>query len=228
MKTIGVLGGIGPQATLDFEARVHSVSQRLIPQRGNMGYPTLVVYYLRQPPAVVAPDLRPVLPPQPDPAFLDAAKKLGPLCDFLVIISNAAHMFQDQVEQASGRKVLSMIDVTLDEIKDQGKKIGVLGMGDPVVYTAALDRLGIQCETLSGEMRNRLDEAIIALDEGRDGPETVRTAMEAVAELRGREVDWIILGCTEIPLLLGKETNAPDLINPAQLLAEAAVRHATE
>ena len=39
MKTIGVLGGIGPQATMDFEQRVHAVSQALIPQYANTGYP---------------------------------------------------------------------------------------------------------------------------------------------------------------------------------------------
>ena len=35
MKTIGVLGGLGPQATMDFEARVHAAAQRLIPQRAS-------------------------------------------------------------------------------------------------------------------------------------------------------------------------------------------------
>ena len=39
MKTFGVLGGLGPQATTDFEARVHHVAQRLIPQYLNTGYP---------------------------------------------------------------------------------------------------------------------------------------------------------------------------------------------
>src|SRR5262245_30993925 len=39
MKTIGVLGGLGPQATMDFEARVHRVAQRLIPPDKNCGYP---------------------------------------------------------------------------------------------------------------------------------------------------------------------------------------------
>ena len=48
MKTIGVLGGLGPQATMDFEARVHAVSRRLIPGRGNGGYPPMVVYYHRR------------------------------------------------------------------------------------------------------------------------------------------------------------------------------------
>lgn len=45
MKTIGVLGGLGPQATMEFEVRVHRAAQRLIPQDGNQGYPPMVVYY---------------------------------------------------------------------------------------------------------------------------------------------------------------------------------------
>jgi aspartate/glutamate racemase len=50
LKTIGVLGGLGPQVTMDFEARVHRVAQRLIPPHGNGGYPPMVVYYDRHPP----------------------------------------------------------------------------------------------------------------------------------------------------------------------------------
>jgi hypothetical protein len=45
MKTIGVPGGLGPQATLDFEARVHAAAQRLIPQLAKplIGAPTLQI-----------------------------------------------------------------------------------------------------------------------------------------------------------------------------------------
>ena len=58
MKRIGVLGGISAQATMDFEARVHRVSQRLIPQRWNQGYPPMVVWYHRRPPIRVDDDGR--------------------------------------------------------------------------------------------------------------------------------------------------------------------------
>jgi aspartate racemase len=44
--------------------------------------------------------------------------------------------------------------------------------------------------------------------------------------LRARGVDGVILGCTEIPLLLPAELDAPDVVNPTALLAEAAVRYA--
>ena len=85
MKTIGVLGGLGPQATMDFEARVHAVSQRLIPRRGNGGYPPMVVYYHRHAPVLLNEDGSPVLPIQPDPRLFEAARRVGSLADFLVI-----------------------------------------------------------------------------------------------------------------------------------------------
>jgi len=62
--------------------------------------------------------------------------------------------------------------------------------------------------------------------EGRDDENDRAIMFKAIADLRNKKVDGIIPGCTEIPLLLGKEMDAADLINPAQLLAEAAVKFA--
>jgi hypothetical protein len=113
VKTIGVLGGLGPQATMDFEARIHTVSQRLIPQRWGSGYPPMLVYYFRHSPVVLGDDFRPVFPAQPDPRLLDAAKRLGEWVDFLVITANAPHMFHEQIERAAECPILSMIEVTM-------------------------------------------------------------------------------------------------------------------
>jgi aspartate racemase len=232
VKTIGVLGGLGPQATMDFELRVHAVAQRLIPPRANSGYPPMLVYYHRTAPVVVNEDGSPVFPIQMNPALMEKLEALGALVDFLVITANGPHMLQEIFEQVSGRKVLSMIEVTLEEARTRGwRRIGLLGLGEPHVYMAPLDRLGVPYETLSGELeelRNRLDRSIIALMEGRAGLEGTAVAVEAVEALRGKGVDGVILGCTEIPLLLGEAAEAPDLINPAELLAEAAVKYALE
>src|SRR5262245_2823161 len=56
VKTIGVLGGVGPQATMDFERRMHDVSRRLIPPNGNRGYPPMIVHYHRRPPVRLRED----------------------------------------------------------------------------------------------------------------------------------------------------------------------------
>ncbi|MGH7490937.1 MAG: aspartate/glutamate racemase family protein, partial [bacterium] len=136
MKTIGVLGGLGPQATMDFEARVHHAAQRLVPQFQNSGYPPMFVYYCRHPPILLNEDHSPRLPIQPDPRLLKAAQQVGALVDFMVITSNTPHLVLEQIEQAAGRKVLSMIEVTLKELQQrQWNKVGVLGLGNPIVYT---------------------------------------------------------------------------------------------
>jgi aspartate racemase len=229
MKTIGVLGGIGPQATMDFEVRVHRAAQRRIPPRMNGGYPPMIVYYHRRPPVVVADDGLARVPIEADPELLQVAARLGALADFLVMTANGAHLIQDEIERASGKPVLSMIDVTLDEVRRRGwRRVGVIGLGDPIVYTRRLDDLGIAYETPGPERREPLTRAIFGLMEGRDDDAGRRIAREAVEQLRGRHVEGVILGCTEIPLLLHEQADAADLLNPAQILAEAAVQHALD
>jgi aspartate racemase len=230
MKTIGLLGGLGPFATMDLETRLHAVAQRLIPPSGNRGYPGLVVYYHRRPPVLVVDghNDRPVLPIQADPDLLEAARWLGERADFLLIGANGAHLVQEDIERAAERPVLSMIEATLREVQRLGwQKIGVLGFPDPnvSVYTSRLRALGLGFEVLTAEQQARLNLAITRVNEGHLAPDTAQNALET---LRARGVDGIIPGCTEIPLLLGADMNAPDLVNPAQLLAEAAIRYALD
>lgn len=229
MKTIGVLGGIGPQATMDFEAWVHRISQQHIPQRFNSGYPPMVVIYHRAPPVLIEEDGTPVTPVQPDPNFLAAAEKLGKLSDFLVVTANGPHMFVERITEAYGGEMISMIAVTLEALKDQGvERVGLLALGEPVVYQLPLDEQGTDHFTIPEALRQDLDEAVLSYMEGRVSPSSRETARRAVAYLREEGADRIVLGCTELPLLLEGELDQPDLINPTELLAEAAVARALE
>jgi aspartate racemase len=227
MKTIGVLGGVGPQATMEFEAQLHRVAQRLVPQAGNTGYPPLVVAYHRAG-AFLANDAgAPDLPLRPHPGLLVAAAWLGGIADFLVITSNLTHLFQAQIEEAAGREVVSMVDAVIAEVRGRGwRRVGAVGFGDPVVYTGPLGELGIEMETIDGELQTRLNAGILRVMEGRADAAARAAALEAVSELRERGAEGVILGCTEVPLLLGEVAAGPDLIDPLPLLAEAAVARA--
>jgi aspartate racemase len=227
MKTIGVLGGFGPQATMDFERRVHQVAQQLIPPHGNSGYPPMAVYYCRHPPVLLDANGRTQRPIQPDPRLLAAARTLGQLADFLVITSNGVHAMQPAIEEAARRPVLSMIEATMAEVARRGwRRVGVLAFQTSLVYAQALEQRGLRWEDIDAGLQAPLDAAIMAVMEGRNGADSTEQARRAVMELRERGVDGIILGCTEIPLLLHAELDAPDLLNPTALLAEAAVRYA--
>ena len=228
MKRIGVLGGISPQATMDFEARVHRVAQRTILQDWNRGYPPMVVWYHRRLPVRVGEDERPVVPMEVDPQLVEAAAWLGKVVDFIVISCNSAHLGVRAISAAAGCPVLSMIDLTLNEITRRGwTRPGVIGFnGPPRVYLDPLEQRGMRCATIDTDLQVGLDGGIRAVAEGRESPADSAAARAAVGARRTAGVDGIVLGCTEIPLLLGEAGEAGDLVNPLALLAEATVRFA--
>ncbi|HEY5745777.1 MAG TPA: amino acid racemase [Chryseolinea sp.] len=226
MKTIGILGGLGPQATLDLEAQIHLASQKLIPPQINSGYPPLVVAYHRRPPFVVKGDTL-VFPLRPDPELLELAKRLGAMADFIIIPSNGAHLVQKEIEQASGRKVLSMIDITLEEVtRRKWRTVGVAGFKNAMVYIQKFSALGLVPATIDEALQLKLDACIMRVMEGRDTAEDHAIALEVVYQLRNQNVDGIIPGCTEIPLLLKENLDDIGFVHPIQLLAEAAVKQA--
>jgi aspartate racemase len=228
MKTVGVLGGIGPQATIDFERRFHRFAQTLIPPRFNTGYPPLVVLYYRHPPILLDGDQL-IRPLQVDPRLLESARRLGAIADFIVIPSNLPHLFAAQIEAASGLEILNMIDRTLDEVeRRQWRRVGVMGFSNPTVYTDGLLHRSIAFEILPEPMRDALDQAILAVMEGRETEEHRAAARRGLDHLRDRGVEGSILGCSEIPLLLAHLADAPDLLNPLEILAEAAVNAALD
>jgi aspartate racemase len=229
MKTIGVLGGLGPQATIDFEQRLHRVAQRLIPQHGNMGYPPLVSWFFREPPVLLGAD-RPqstALPPL-NPNLLEAARALGAHADLLAIPSNGVHHWREEIEQASGRPVVSMVDAVVDEVRRRGcRLVGLVDFRPAAwsVYPRPLEQLGVAWLEVPEGLQAELVGVMRAVGEGRSGAAEEGLVLEAIALLRAQGADGIILACTEFPLALTTLLDAA-IINPAELLAEAAVRAA--
>ena len=226
MRTIGVIGGFGPQATMEFQARVHAIAQRRIPPDGIRGYPPMIVYYHRNLPVAVKPDGSPEKPFRVSPDLLRGIAIFKGRADFICITANAPHLFQREIEAAAGCPALSMIQTTLDEVERRAwKRVGVLGFLDPrtLVYSDPMQSRGLHMEFIEPSLQPRLDAAIRLLAEGRENDESRATALEAVRSLRARRVDGIILGCTEIPPLLDP---APDLLSPLEHLAECAVERA--
>ena len=232
MKTIGVIGGLGPQSTLDILDRLHKVCQKRIPQMANSGYPRLYVGFCHEAPMAINADGSMRDPLAPSSELLDVARAIGAITDFLIIASNTPHLFASEIEEVSGRVVLSIVDAVVEEIRKRGSKnVGIIAVGEALrqgMYQRALDAQGIKWVAIPLDVSKALDMSIFAIMEGDDPAALSRPAEDAVAYLRAQKVDGIILGCTEIPLLLGSACDERDIINPSQLLAEVAVRYAIE
>jgi aspartate racemase len=229
MKTIGILGGFGPDATLEIEAEILRESRRLLPQRFNQGYPPVVTVHLRHPPILLENGVPPEGPFRVDPRVLETARRLGEWADFLIIGANTPHLFVDEIAAAAGREVLSMVDLVMDDVRRSGPgRVGLLGLGVPGAYVNRFESEGVPFVVPPDDVRGALDEAIYRTLEGATTDRHGRAAHAAVDWLRGHPARPIVMGCTEIPLLLGEAADAPDLINPGRLLARAAVRKAID
>ena len=228
IKKIGVLAGLAAsQATLDFLSAIDTLSRKYIVQRFTSGYIPMTVEFFREVPFKMKNGSF-VFPVEPNPNLLATAKTLGEQCDFWVMVANAPHIFRESLEKTSGKKFLSMIDVTIEEIKRRKlKKVGIIAIGLALkdrLFQTPLDALKIKYEVIPDDLVNNIDQSVFKVMEGEDPTRLKKPAIDAVRYLRKKGIDGIILGCTEVPLLLGDKAGEKDLINPSQLLAEAAVK----
>lgn len=231
MKRIGVIGGFGQWSTLDVLDRVLKASVARVPQYGNRGYPPIDVRMVNRAPMLLNADGSLPDTLEPSPELLEAAQYVGMNTDFVILPANTPHLFARQIEKSAGKPSLSIVDVTVDEAVRRGyKRIGVMAIGPTIekrLYQDPLEVKGIESVVLTKELSDRLDkEGIYQIEEGARPEEVSDIAFKAVEYLRGQKVDGIILGCTEIPILLEKSSDDPDILNPSQLLAEAAIERA--
>lgn len=231
MKRIGVIGGFGQWATLDILNRMFRFSVTQVPQYGNRGYPPLDIRMVVGSPIKMNPDGTFPKKQEPTRELLEAAKFVGQKADFVILCANTPHLFASDVEAAAEKPLLSIVDVTIKEImRRKCKKVGILGITVTTtegLYQKPLSKLGVECVALPKELSDRFDNEVIwPIQEGALASEVSHMNNEVLSYMREQDVDGIVLGCTEVPIAFGRDAEVDDIINPSQLLAEAAVRKA--
>jgi len=152
--------------------------------------------------------------------------------DFLVICTNTIHKFADHIEKAMNIPVLNMIDAVADSIKRSGfETIGLLGtrftMEEDFYKKRLKDKHGINSLIPSGADREFIHKVIVdelsignLEDSSRDG------YIKIIKKLSETGAQGVILGCTEIPLLVKSEDCDIPLFDTTTIHARAAVDHA--
>ena len=151
----------------------------------------------------------------------------------VVICTNTMHLMADAVERASGLPVLHIADATAEAIKTTGCRRPLLlatgfTMEQPFYRERLRDRHGI--EALVPEEQDRETVHRIIYDELCQGvarPESKAAYLDVIQRSRGEAgADGVILGCTEITLLIGKDDVNVPVFDTTRLHAEAAMAFA--
>jgi len=152
--------------------------------------------------------------------------------DFLLICANTMHKVAEPVSERSGLPLLHIGDVVGSAIKEAGfNKVGLLGtkfVMEEDFYRDRLERnFGIEV-LVPPEMERRVVNGIIYEELCQEKIESIsrQKILQVIKGLVARGAEGIILGCTELPLLIGPDDISIPLFNTMQLHAEASVQRA--
>jgi aspartate racemase len=166
--------------------------------------------------------------------MLKSAEKLARAgADFLVCPDNTIHQAFDLVEHRSPRPWLHIArEVAKEARQRQFKRLAVLGtryLMEGPVYREALSAAGIERRVPGPEQRERINQIIFdELVNGQFLPRSLAYYVEVIRSMKDEGCDAVVLGCTEIPLLVTPEASPLPTLDSTRLLASAAVRKAIE
>ncbi len=231
-KRIGILGGMSPESTV---AYYEYITRTYTARYGDYGYPEILIYSVSFQPYVDWPNEgRWDLVAQ---GLAEAAQRLVAAgADLLLIATNTMHIVFDQVQASVDVPMISLLDAVAEAILARDiYTVGLLGtrftMGQPF-YQEALSEHGIEVLVPEPEDRAYVNQVIYdELVAGEVSAKSRTGFLEVIGRLAARGAQGIILGCTEIPLLV-RQTDVSlynvQLFDTTTIHAEAALAYAIQ
>ncbi|MHC0037726.1 cysteate racemase [Pseudoneobacillus sp. C159] len=223
-KVVGLLGGMGPEATIDIFQRI--VRATNAKKDGD---------HLR-----IMVDNNPKIPSRQD-AILKGTEDPGPMlavtaqnlekagADMIIICANTAHHYYDVIQDAVSIKVLHIIEETAIEMKQTQptiKKVGVLATSGAMkvnVFQRSFGKYGLAVVEIPESLQDDIQDAIFSFKYN-TSTDMVEKLLNAIDYLIHSGAEAIIMGCTEIPLILGEQNLSIPIFDPNEIIANVAVR----
>ena len=220
-KVLGVIGGVGPMATVDFYKKIIERTDASCDQEH---IHVLIDGYSQIPDrtaSILAGDERPL------PYLVDSARRLESAgADLLVVACNAAHYFFDKLQAACSIPLLNMIELTAQEAVRRGfSRVGLLAVDGTLragIYDRAAEKFGPSLVRPDEDGQRAVMRIIY--DEVKAGAPIHReTLFATLDDMVDRGSECFILGCTELPLVF---SGCRDYVflDPGTILAEEAIR----
>lgn len=166
--------------------------------------------------------------------MLSSAEKLAAAgADFLICPDNTIHQALPQVEARLPRPLLHIADVIADAARAGGfTRLALTGtryLVESEVYPPRLAARGIGVVRPHADERAEINRIIFEeLVHGRFTGDAVAYFQRVIGRLRGEGCDAVILGCTEIPLIIDDANSPLPVLDSTRLLAREALRRASE
>src|SRR5207248_751260 len=226
MKTLGIIGGLGPVSTVDYYQSLIAVYRQ---QTSDDSYPAIIINSvdLTKGIALVTANELAALA---EWLATEIAKLAAAGADFALISANTPHIAFDEIARRSPLPLISIVEATCEAAKQSGmKRLALLGTRFTMqghFYQDVFSRAGIALVAPKPELHAAIHEKYMGeLVKGIFRPETRDWMLEIVADLEQREhIEGAILAGTELPLLLPEPSyDGVPMLNTTQIHVRAAI-----
>lgn len=224
MKTVGIIGGLGPETTSEFYLDVVFSCRK----RDNSSRPAIIIASVPLPYAIEEKlILRGEGAGRYLPFLINEARRLEKAgADFIVMPCNSMHVFISDIRASVRVPVLSIVEETVNFLKGHGMgRVGVVSTSATIrnrLYEDAFRESGIACETPNGLQQERMGKFILNLVNGRQDNRDREGLMEIIDGLADKGVDCVVLACTDLQLLIPKHPKLR-IFDTMKILADATV-----
>jgi aspartate racemase len=228
-SSIGIIGGLGPETTSEFYL---GLVRRV---RDSCDFsPSVLIDNVSFP---ISLERRIVLESRDEkgmlPVLVRSARRLNDAgCDVIMMPCNTLHVFIDEIRSASHAPVLSIIEETANHVKSRGHaKVGLLATTKTVesrMHERALRSRGIELMVPPSKDQERVSKVVSNILD-RKVSETDKADLKAIAdEMIRNGSQAIILGCTDLQLLIKEGDLKVEAIDTMKVLMNSAFRAITD
>lgn len=230
MKKLGLVGGIGPESTLEY---YDGIIARYRAKTAGPDYPLMVIDSLNLNEMYMLADRKEwVQFTERLVASVRTLKAGG--AEFAAMAANTAHIVFDQVQRQSPLPLVSIVEETCKQAKARGcERVIVFGTGFTMssgMYTETFAKHGIDASVPSPEEQQAIHGVIFPnLQEGTVLPEEKHLVLQIARRMiSDTKADALVLGCTELPLIIKEGDLEVPLLDTTQIHIQAIVERMLE
>lgn len=218
-KKIGILGGMGPEATADLYKKIIQIFQEKYGAKYDEDFPEIFIYNLPLPDVVE----NPYQDKKIKEFLIRGVKKLESNgVDFIAIPCNTVNYYLPEMRNAVSIPVISILEETAKEVRTLNlSKVGLLATEMTInknIYGSVLNDIKVVNPTK--KQQKKITSIILNVLSGKKNKEDRLILKTIIEELKSNGAEKIILGCTELPLLIKKRK---DTLDTLEILARAVV-----
>ena len=230
MKKIGIIGGLGPESTVDYYKEIISSFNTKHP---DLAYPEIIIYS-----ANLNEFMEFINKKQWQKISKWLLEKIHSIhqagAEFTAIASNTPHIVFDEIKTKSPIPLLSIVEETCNKAKEMGlKNVGLMGTKltmETDFYKKPFISKGISVVVPTEEEQQLIHHKLFSEIELGIFKDSTREDLLSIAKRMADEngIDSLILGCTELPLILAEDRYGIPFLNTSAIHCESIIKYCIE